>query len=1233
MRFDLCMLLVFALLLVGLSKGGDAQEKRSAYQIDAVPSGYSLYAYDDCGTPERQPHVSMADAYIWTFTTSDTDADLRSRSAVFSYKDLKINYDGLDPKREYVLVMTYASDHVYKRVQSLWADGVELHGPMPLPNAKAIRAIVKVPAEVTQDGKMGLTIKIHGEVNATVSAIELWATGEPVAGVRLHTVAGIPGGITGQVVDLAYEGVKDIPVKLFARDNDKALGETITGEDGTFNFSNQLWKKSRAGEDLRIVAYAQGGEQSMSVPASSVNLEPVRYRPLPTKVEGLKDHEINIDGNWRLNTAPSAAFREEPLTAKQWADFRVPGQWKQQGFDIPKEKPVAMAREFTIPKEWAGYRIFLRFDAIHAGTNYWLNGKKLGYSENLFTPVEWDITDSARPGQSNRLDLEMKVDTVSEKLSFSSGYAFHSLGGIDRSVHLFALPKVNLKDMRILTDLDSSYKNAEIKLNATIENTSAQATPDDLALYLSLVGPDGKSALISTQKVAVGPAKPGQNELKASIAVENPLKWTAEKPDLYRFALELKQGETVLERVEKSIGFRKLEVRGSLFYVNGKSVKFAGACHHEHDPLSGRADTMRRAEEDVKIAKDINLNYLRTSHYPPTEEFLEACDRLGMYVECEAPFCWVPGTDDLYDFPKVMAPTSAMIDYCHTHPSIVIWSIANESPFNKYFEYSNTVIKELDPTRPTTFNNPDPKRICDIANVHYPLMPYDEVMADDPRPLFLGEYWFPVCHEQTDVSINPGLRELWGHGHADPDSDFGKASAKSFDMRLLMPGVTPGAWSHIYNSKRVIGGAIWALIDEPFYFPDGTHAGYAWVHGFWGLYDGWRRPKPEAWLAKMIFSPVWFPERGVAFTAGQESITVPVENRYSFTDLSELTFSWEIGKKKGKAKVTGAPGTVGSIQLPVPAGTAAGDKIALRVTNKQGELITALPISLGKQTPVRVPVASGGAPKWTDDGKIIVVEGNGFSLAIDRKTGDIDAANPKHKAAIMSFPALHLTRHDYGDLNGPKSPPYAIFPDAKTRVVDEVLVSERGGALEIKIKDHYDGFAGTVTWLIDNSGLSTVTSDYVYSGEGMDTREIGIAMLLKPQSDELRWKRWSEWGDVFPKDSISRTEGTAKSRRPRNLPDVPDTTEPTWSWALDQTEMGTSDFRSVKFNIYNASLVAPDGSGVEALSDAKAHVRACLVSEAVKMHVLSECPLGPFKLKSGDKITGEFTVKLLGAKK
>src|SRR5262249_43035108 len=151
--------------------------------------------------------------------------------------------------------------------------------------------------------------------------------------------------------------------------------------------------------------------------------------------------------------------------------WQVPGQWLQQGFDIPQDKTVAVAREFVIPKDWDNHRIILRFDAIHAGTRYWLNGRELGRSENLFTPVEWDITYAGRVGETNRLDLEMKVDTLSEKLSYSSGYAFHSLGGIDRAVSIFALAPGHIKTMRVDAGLENDYRDGVLHLNLSIDRS------------------------------------------------------------------------------------------------------------------------------------------------------------------------------------------------------------------------------------------------------------------------------------------------------------------------------------------------------------------------------------------------------------------------------------------------------------------------------------------------------------------------------------------------------------------------------------------------------------------------------------------------------------------------------------------------------------------------------------------------------------------------------------------
>jgi hypothetical protein len=191
-----------------------------------------------------------------------------------------------------------------------------------------------------------------------------------------------------------------------------------------------------------------------------------------------------------------------------------------------------------------------------------------------------------------------------------------------------------------------------------------------------------------------------------------------------------------------------------------------------------------------------------------------------------------------------------------------------------------------------------------------------------------------------------------------------------------------------------------------------------------------------------------------------------------------------------------------------------------------------------------------------------------------------------------------------------------------------VTVAEVGQGLEMTVTDHYEHFAGTVRWLIDQDGMGNIHYDYTYTGDPLDTREIGIKALLPAAYDEVKWRRWSEWGR-FPKDSISRTEGAAKAHRDKKWPDQPANVKPAWPWSQDQTELGTADFRSIKFCIYEASLVAPDGSGVRVEANADAHFRACLAGPRVAMHILSQCPLAEVALKDGARLTGEFSARLL----
>ncbi|MBN1491953.1 MAG: hypothetical protein JXA69_18720, partial [Phycisphaerae bacterium] len=362
---------------------------------------------------------------------------------------------------------------------------------------------------------------------------------------------------------------------------------------------------------------------------------------------------------------------------------------------------------------------------------------------------------------------------------------------------------------------------------------------------------------------------------------------------------------------------------------------------------------------------------------------------------------------------------------------------------------------------------------------------------------------------------------------------------------------------------------------------------------------------------------------------GQSSIRVPVENRYAFTDFRELTFAWECNADKGTVAVALPPAMSGHIEIPVPAAAKEGDSVRLRITDAKGELINVLAIQLGQAKPAPLPAADGGIPRWSEDDNTILVRGKSYGLVIDRSAGALRADDSRNQAPARQLPALHLTRFDFGDLK--VAPPYAMLPEADKRVVESVTAREEAEMLAITVKDRYALFDGAITWRIDADGMGTVSYDYSYSGDELFVREIGVRWLLQPACDELHWRRWSEW-DTFPADHIGRTEGQAKARRPAEWPDAPEYVRPRWPWAMDQTELGTNDFRGSKFNIYEALLTAPDGSGLRVHARADAHVRACLDTQGVAFHVLSTCRLAPVVLHRGDQVSGRFCVQLTAPK-
>jgi len=1161
-----------------------------------IPAGYNLQYYDDCGVPDRQPHAINAGCH--TFPEGNVDANEQARTVGFGRPDFDVEYTNLNSKIPGLVAITYASEKHNRRVQTLTAGSAPLHGPHELPDGKSERLIFKIPPAAITNGRLTLHFHCVEGPNAVVSIVEYWAQSPGRQELRLTLIPTPTGKLRGLVSGLAYDGIAHARVKLFEEPSGKIIPAVETGGDGYFEV--QIDKQTLAGHgtEIRAVVQIDDREASEKIPVERLQFQAPHFQPIAAKVKGVSQPELSLDGTWRLLRSPSEQFYATDLAGSGWSNYDVPGQWLQQGFDIPRHQTAGVARDFSVPPNWAGQRVFLRFEAVHGGADYWLNGKHLGYSENLMTPVEFDVTDSILFGKTNRLALSMKVDTVSETLSFSSDYAFHNLGGIDRSVRLFALPPVHLSKLHHETLFQADYQNATLSLNFDVSN-NRHDTVRQLSLHAVLRGSKGRAL---KAEMALGPIPPGQTNFSWSIPVDHPALWNAEKPILYHLKASLYDHGRLLEEISQDVGFRKVETRNGQLLINGRPVKFAGINRHETDPLTGRAATAKHGYEDARLLREANFNYVRTSHYPPTHEFLDACDKLGMYVEVEAPFCWTRGgrgEDDPSVTRQFLTPAAAMLDFDRDHPSVIIWSLGNESGYGPdgpnhlpaNFAAEAELCRKEDPSRPILFNNEWARDggACDIAVVHYPPFPIEDYtyVKKDPRPILADEYFPPQTFTFADeLKINPGLDIInWSTGQNSPQS----------------------LWSQIYDSKRVIGGSIWAGIDEEFFFTNAPEKGY----GVWGFLDVWRRKKSLWWDTKLIHSPFWIPIRRIDLPPGARTLRIPVENRFAFTDFGEIRIEWSLAGKRGRCKMDLPPASKGELEVPVPPDTKPGSLLVLRAFDNHHELISAHGITVGSAAPILLPEPGSGCPTGNRSGPKIEIEGKTFYLTFDESRG------------LERFPVLHVTRREEKNVFNPGGVPYAQFPDQSTRVIDSVKLDNRGPAVAMTVHDHYRDFSGTVELLIDNSGCGTVKMDYTYSGVPFNVSEAGLRFLLKPSCNEISWRRKSEW-DVYPEDHIGRPEGKAKAHGylPNGL------NRPHTPWYLDENEFGARDFRATKYNIYDASLLNPGGEGVRVLSDGTDNVRACLSTNAVQFHTLLSSP--PAQLAKNGHLTATFHIQWVG---
>ena len=933
-----------------------------------------------------------------------------------------------------------------------------------------------------------------------------------------------------------------------------------------------------------------------------------RLSPLPADLEEWK---VSLNGEWRFTTC----LGEEQYSGDKFESvIQVPGEWVMQGFEVAKGNRAGYARTFELPDSWKGKRVKLRCNAVYSECDLFVNGKKAGSHVGGFTAFEVDVTALVKTGQMNEILLSVASESVADSAASGSEYAVHPLGGITRDIFLFALPEVNLSMFHASTSFDADYRNAALNAELSIANESASRM-DKLSVEWMLKDKDGNTIPLTSSVRQLKSLEAGENrDLNLSLEVANPKKWDCEHPYLYTFICRLKNGETVLEETVRRIGFRQIEVRGNQVFVNGMPIKLRGVCRHEVMPLRGRSLCGDVWRKDVDLFRKGNVNYIRTSHYPPDEALLEACDELGMFVEVEAPFCWAHKTDipESRFYEVLVNQHVEMVNRDRSHPSVLMWSIGNESKkFNEYFRRASEVVREMDPTRPRNFSQWKPEAdegTLEITNHHYPGMAGPKKYRNYSRPVVFDEYCHVNAYNRFELAADPGLRNAWG-------------------------ALLDKMWNDMYHSQGVLGGAIWVGIDDTFFLPDGKTVGY----GTWGVIDGWRREKPEYWNMKKAYSPVRITLSGQK--ENNTKVVLKVENRYLFSNLSECRMEWKSGKRRGTIRADLPPRSEGVVEVDLKRPVKPGQTLELCVTGVQGFEVDRYCFHLSPEAECllsQTSASESGKLSYEESAETLHITFGKQRASVDKADGTVTVSDKKRilldkGAALMLLP---LNREGDGVQMTGKSQHFVPYnPVCSHWMKDSVTCVATDSVVKVKVYGKYKEAGGHWAYDFYADGRLVVGYDFMVS-EPVSPRQVGVVFTSPADFTRLKWKRRGYW-NAYPEGHIGALEGKAQAFR-KKLPLsglAGPSRQPSDEWALDQTANGSNAFRSTKENIYKAELIGKAGARITVQSDGNQHFRAWLDEELVRFLVadysnagsekfLKEARPGHKKLKVGDNVKG-----------
>ena len=485
---------------------------------------------------------------------------------------------------------------------------------------------------------------------------------------------------------------------------------------------------------------------------------------------------MSLNGTWRFlwvdrpSKAPSD-FHNPETSVSHWDEIAVPGSWQMLGYEkpvymnltnmsAPAEPPLtnpdynpvgSYRRAFSIPGEWAGMRVVLHFAGVQSAFYVWLNGREVGYSQGSQMPSEFDITPFLVAGQNT---LAVRVYRWCDG-SYLEDQDMWRFSGIHRNVFLYATPNNHVSDFAVRTLLDSDYKDAVLRVTGRVDN------PASGSIGIRLFDGEGRATDVGGTTKQPLAAADGVFHIEGRVV--DPAKWSAESPTLYTLLVTVEdQSGSVVETQAARIGFRQVEIREGQLCINGVPIYIQGVNRHDTSADSGKVVTREEMVRDILLMKCHNINAVRTSHYPNDPYWLDLCDRYGLYVfdeaDLESHFYWDKFTKDAEWRDAFIDRAQRLVERDKNHPSVIVWSLGNESGYGPNHDAMAEWIHQHDPARPTHYHPAGNGRATDIIAPMYPTVAEIIRLAQIPgetRPVIMCEY----AHSMGNSTGN--LLEYW----------------------------------------------------------------------------------------------------------------------------------------------------------------------------------------------------------------------------------------------------------------------------------------------------------------------------------------------------------------------------------------------------------------------------------------------------------------------------------------